>query len=58
MTLGFELIGLGFFSLLMGMVDNFMKKLHMNFDVLFQNKIQELIFWTKRIENSRKGYYI
>jgi len=54
----FELLGLLFFSLLMGLIETFMAQLNMNFDAQFQKKLDYLIIWSNKIEKSKKDCYI
>lgn len=53
-----EFCGMTFFSLLMGLVANFVGTFNMGFDSLMQVKMDELNQWVKKIERSDKPNYM
>jgi hypothetical protein len=53
-----EFCGMTFFSLLMGLVANFMATFNTGFDVLMQDRFDLLRQWVKKIERSDKPNYI
>lgn len=53
-----ELIGLTFFSLLMGLISGFILDLNEGFEEMFQRKMEYLIVWVNKIEKSKKDNFI
>ena len=54
----FELLGLLFFSLLMGLVEGYYTQRSCDFEAQFQKKLDYLIIWSNKIEKSKKNSYI
>ena len=57
-TMFFELLGLLFFSLLMGLVEGYYTQRSCDFEAQFQKKLDYLIIWSNKIEKSKKNSYI
>jgi hypothetical protein len=53
-----EFCGMSFFSLLMGLVANFVGTFNTGFDVLLKDRLNNLAQWVKKIERSDKPNYI
>ena len=57
-SMALELIGLTFFSLLMGLISGFFADLNEGFEEIFQRKMEYLVVWVNKVEKSKMDSFI